>query len=176
MLNKVILIGNLTRDVELKYTQGGSAIANLGLATNRRWKDRNTGENKEEVTFVDITVFGRQAETANQYLRKGSKVLIEGRLKFDQWTDQNGQNRSKLSVTAESLQFLDTKEQNGGGNYNQGGDNNQQQGGYNQPQNGGYNQNNNGGGYDNNFSQPAPSQPQNTQSAPPPIEDDEIPF
>lgn len=167
MLNKVILIGNLTRDIELRYTQAGSAIANLGLATNRRWKDRNTGEQKEEVTFVDITVFGRQAETANQYLRKGSKVLIEGRLKFDQWTDQNGQKRSKLSVTAESLQFLDSKEQSG---------NNQQQGAHNQqPSSGGYNQQQ-GGGYENNFSQPAPQQQQNTPPAPSPIEDDEIPF
>ncbi len=163
MLNKVILIGNLTRDVELRYTSGGSAIANLGLATNRRWKDRNTGENKEEVTFVDITVFGRSAETANQYLKKGSKVLIEGRLKYDQWTDQNGGSRSKLSVVAETLQFLDSKEQSSG-SYNQNNDY-QQQGGYD---------NNQSGGYDNNnFSQP---QQQRTQSAPPPIEDDEIPF
>ena len=157
MLNKVILIGNLTRDVELRYTPSGSAIANLGLATNRRWKDKNSGEMKEEVTFVDITVFGRSAETANQYLRKGSKVLIEGRLKFDQWTDQNGNKRSKLSVTAESLQFLDTKEQSSGGY--------QQQSGYNQQQN---------SSNENSFSQP-PQQQQNTPP-PPPMEDDEIPF
>lgn len=164
MLNKVILIGNLTRDVELRYTQGGSAIANLGLATNRRWKDKNSGENKEEVTFVDITVFGRSAETANQYLKKGSKVLIEGRLKFDQWTDQSGQKKSKLSVTAETLQFLDSKEQSGGGNYN----NNQ---GNSYQSNDNYNQ-----GSDNSYSQPQANTQQNSTQQASPIEDDEIPF
>jgi single-strand DNA-binding protein len=163
MLNKVILIGNLTRDVELRYTQGGSAIANLGLATNRRWKDKATGENKEEVTFVDITVFGRSAETANQYLKRGSKVLIEGRLKFDQWTDQGGQKRSKLSVTAETLQFLDSKEQSGGGSYNQGNS-------YQSDDN--YSQE-----YDNNnYSQPQGNKQQTSTHSAPPIEDDEIPF
>lgn len=152
MLNKVILIGNLTRDVELRYTQGGSAIATLGLATNRRWKDKASGGQKEEVTFVDVAVFGRSAENANAYLKKGSKALIEGRLTFSQWTDQSGNKKSKLSVTAESLQFLDSKEQNGDGNYN--------------------NQGNNG----NNYSQPPAQQQQNSMPSAPPIEDDEIPF
>ena len=109
MFNKVILIGNLTRDVELRYTPSGTAIAKFGLATNRTYKDPITGENKQEVMFIDITVFGRSAEVANQYLSKGRKVLIEGRLVFDQWVDSSGQKRSKHSVVAEKLQFMDSK-------------------------------------------------------------------
>ena len=109
MYNKVILIGNLTRDVELKYTPSGTAVAKFGLATNRTYKDTITKENKQEVMFIDITMFGRSAETANQWLRKGKKVLIEGRLVLDQWTDQTGQKRSKHSVVAEKMQFMDNK-------------------------------------------------------------------
>jgi single-strand DNA-binding protein len=109
MFNKVILIGNLTRDVELRYTPSGTAIAKFGLATNRTYKDSVTGENKQEVMFIDITVFGRSAEIANQYLKKGRRVLVEGRLVFEQWTDNTGQKRSKHSVVAEKLQFMDTK-------------------------------------------------------------------
>lgn len=108
MFNKVILAGNLTRDIEMKYTQSGMAIAKTALATNRKFKS-NTGEQKEEVCFIDITFFGRSAEVVNQYLRKGSKILVEGRLQFEQWTDQNGQKRSKHSVTADSMQMLDAK-------------------------------------------------------------------
>ena len=107
MLNKVILVGNLTRDIELKYTQSGSGIANASIATSRKFTQN--GEKKEEVCFVDITFFGRSAEIANQYLRKGSKILVEGRLKFDQWVDQNGQKRSKHSVIVETMQMLDSK-------------------------------------------------------------------
>ena len=121
MYNKVILIGNLTRDVELKYTPSGTAIAKFGLATNRTYKDNMTGENKQEVMFIDITVFGRSAEVANQYLSKGRKVLIEGRLVLDQWVDSSGQKRSKHSVVAEKVQFMDSRAQssdnNGYGNY-----------------------------------------------------------
>jgi len=109
MYNKVILVGNLTRDVELKYTPTGTAIAKFGLATNRTYKDTVTGENKQEVMFIDITVFGRSAEIANQYLRKGRRVLIEGRLVLDQWVDQNGQKRSKHSIVAEKVQFMESK-------------------------------------------------------------------
>ena len=109
MFNKVILIGNLTRDVELKYTPSGTAIAKFGLATNRTYKDNMTGENKQEVMFIDITVFGRSAEVANQYLSKGRKVLVEGRLVLDQWVDSSGQKRSKHSVVAERVQFMDSK-------------------------------------------------------------------
>jgi single-strand DNA-binding protein len=114
MFNKVILVGNLTRDIELRYIQSGSGIANTSIATSRKFTQN--GEKKEEVCFVEITFFGRSAEIANQYLRKGSKILVEGRLKFDQWVDQNGQKRSKHSVIVETMQMLDSKgdNQNGG--------------------------------------------------------------
>ena|ERR1700690_4080386 len=104
--NKVLLMGNLTRDPEVKYTPKGTALANLGLAVNRRWTTE-TGEQKEEVTFVDVEVWGRQAETAGQYLSKGRPVFIEGRLKLDSWEDkESGQKRNKLKVVAERVQFL----------------------------------------------------------------------
>ena len=106
--NKVILVGNLTRDPELRYTPKGLAIAKLGLAVNRVWKNE-AGENKEEVTFVDIDAFGKQAETIGQYLKKGRPILIEGRLRLDQWDDkQTGQKRSRLGVVLEGFQFLDS--------------------------------------------------------------------
>jgi len=119
MYNKVILVGNLTRDIELRYSQSGMGIANTAIATSRKFT--SNGEKKEEVCFVDITFFARSAEVANQYLRKGSKILVEGRLNFDQWVDQNGQKRSKHSVVVETMQMLDSK-----------GDN---QSGYNAPSN-----------------------------------------
>src|ERR1044071_6596379 len=98
--NKVILVGNLTRDPELRYTPKGMAIAKIGLAVNRVWTNE-AGEKKEEVTFVDVDVFGRTAENVGQYMRKGRPILIEGRLRLDQWDDkQTGQKRSKLGVVA----------------------------------------------------------------------------
>ena len=104
--NKVILVGNLTRDPELRYTPKGTAIAKIGLAVNRKWKSE-TGELKEEVTFVDVDTFGRTAENVGQYMRKGRPILIEGRLRLDQWDDkQTGQKRSRLGVVAETVQFL----------------------------------------------------------------------
>ena len=104
--NKVILVGNLTRDPELRYTPKGMAIAKIGLAVNRKWKSES-GEMKEEVTFVDVDTFGRTAENVGQYMRKGRPVLIEGRLRLDQWDDkQTGQKRSRLGVVAETVQFL----------------------------------------------------------------------
>ncbi len=109
MFNKVILIGNLTRDVELKYTPSGTAIAKFGIATNRTYKDNLSGENKQEVMFIDIAIFGRSAEVVNQYLSKGRRVLIEGRLVFDQWVDSTGNKRSKHSIVAERVQFMDSK-------------------------------------------------------------------
>jgi single-strand DNA-binding protein len=113
--NKVILVGNLTRDPELRYTPKGMAIAKIGLAVNRNWTSES-GEKKEEVTFVDVDAFGRQAETLAQYMKKGSPLLVEGRLKLDQWDDkQTGQKRSKLGVVVEGFQFL------GGGNRGEGG-------------------------------------------------------
>jgi single-strand DNA-binding protein len=104
--NKVLLMGNLTRDPEVRYTPKGTALANLGLAVNRVWTTES-GEQKEEVTFVDIEVWGRQAETAGQYLAKGRPVFVEGRLKLDSWEDkESGQKRNKLKVVAERVQFL----------------------------------------------------------------------
>ena len=104
--NKVILMGNLTRDPELRYTPKGTAIAKIGLAINHVWTNE-AGEKKENVTFVDVEVFGRTAENVGQYLRKGRPVLIEGRLKLDQWDDkQTGQKKSRLGVVAEIVQFL----------------------------------------------------------------------
>jgi len=104
--NKVILLGNLTRDPEIRYTPKGTAVAKLGLAVNRNWTTES-GERKEEVTFVDVDVFGRTAENCGQYLRKGRPVLIEGRLRLDQWDDkQTGQKKSKLGVVCETVQFL----------------------------------------------------------------------
>ncbi len=106
--NKVILIGNLTRDPELRYTPKGTAIAKIGLAVNRTWRSE-TGEQKEEVTFVDVDAFGKQAEVIGQYLKKGRPLMIEGRLRLDQWDDkQTGQKRSRLGVVLESFQFLDS--------------------------------------------------------------------
>ncbi len=120
MFNKVIIVGNLTRDIELKYAPSGTAIGSTGIASTRKFKGGD-GQMKEEVLFVDITAFGRTAEVMNQYLRKGSKILVEGRLKLDSWTDQNGGKRSKHSVTIENMTMLDSKSDNpaGGGNYNQ---------------------------------------------------------
>jgi single-strand DNA-binding protein len=104
--NKVILVGNLTRDPELRYTPKGMAIAKIGLAVNRKWTTE-CGEQREEVTFVDIDVFGRQAENLGQYKRKGDPLLVEGRLRLDQWEDRGtGQKRSKLSVVGEMIQYL----------------------------------------------------------------------
>ena len=128
MFNRVVLVGNLTRDIELRYTTAGAAIGNSAIAVTRKFNVN--GEKREETCFIDITFFGKQAEIANQYLSKGSKLLVEGRLKFDQWTDNNGQNRSKHTISVENMEML-------------GG---QQQGGYNQNSNQGYQQ----GGYQNN--------------------------
>ena len=112
--NKVILAGNLTRDPELRYTPKGTAIASFGLAINRKWKSE-TGEAKEEVTFVDVEAWDRQAEVVAQYFKKGRPILVEGRLKFDQWEDKNThQKQSKLRVRLESFSFIDTKVADGG--------------------------------------------------------------
>ena len=113
--NKVILAGNLTRDPELRYTPKGTAVAKIGLAVNRTWKTES-GETKEEVTFIDIDAWGRQAEVIAQYLRKGRPLLVEGRLKLDTWEDKNThQKQSKLKVVLETFSFLDSKGPEGGG-------------------------------------------------------------
>jgi single-strand DNA-binding protein len=111
--NRVILVGNLTRDVELKYVQSGLAVTEIGLAVNERRKNQQTGEWVEEPVFVDITLWGRTAEIASEYLSKGSPVLIEGRLKYDTW-EKDGQKRSKLRVVGETMQMLGTRSGAGG--------------------------------------------------------------
>lgn len=103
--NKVLLIGNLTRDPELRYTPGGTAVADFGMAINRTWKGQD-GEKREEVCFVDITAWAKQAEQIQQYCRKGRSLFVEGRLQFDQW-EKDGQKRSRLRVVLENFQFLD---------------------------------------------------------------------
>jgi single-strand DNA-binding protein len=115
-LNKVMLLGNLTRDPELRHTPKGSAVADLGVAVNRRVQDGNGGW-KDETTFVDVTVWGASAENAQKYLSKGRGVFIEGRLQMDVWDDKaTGQKRSKLKVVADNLQFLpDGRSGSGGG-------------------------------------------------------------
>ncbi|TVQ31390.1 MAG: single-stranded DNA-binding protein [Phycisphaeraceae bacterium] len=112
--NKVLLMGNLTRDVELKHLSPEVAVANIGLAVNRRFRTRE-GENREETTFVDCEAWGRTAEVMAQYLAKGRPVFIEGRLKLDTWQDKDGGNRSKLKVVIENFQFVDSRGEGGGG-------------------------------------------------------------
>ena len=116
--NQVILLGNLTRDVELRHTPSNQAVANIGLAMNRQFQTKD-GERREETTFVDCEAWGRQAEVMAQYLSKGRPVFIQGRLKLDTWQDQQGQNRSKLKVVVENFQFVGGRD--GGGNAPGGG-------------------------------------------------------
>lgn len=150
--NKVILLGNLTRDPEVRYTPKGTAVTDLGLAVNRTYTADN-GEKREEVTFVDVTFWGRTAEVAGEYLKKGRPVFVEGRLQLDSWDDkQSGQKRSKLKVIGENMQMLGAPRGAGAG----GG----------------------GGGDEESSSAPRSS----SKSAPPPKaapsapDDDEIPF
>jgi len=114
--NKVLLMGNITRDIEMRYTPSGMAVAQLGLAINRKFRDSKSNEMREEVTFVDVELWGKRAETAHQYLAKGQPVFLEGRLKLDQWDDkQTGQKRSKLKVVADTFEFVSTRQGGGGG-------------------------------------------------------------
>lgn len=120
--NRVILMGNLTRDPEVRYTPGGTAVTEIGLAVNRYWFDKGSNERKEETTFVDVTLWGRQAEVAGEYLSKGRPVLIEGRLQTDSWDDkETGKRRSKLKVVGEALQLLGGRDGGGGGGAGGGG-------------------------------------------------------
>ncbi len=113
--NKVILIGNLTRDPQVKYTTGGTAVTEVGLAVNRQWFDKQSNSRKEDTTFVDVTLWGRTAEIAGEYLAKGRSVLIEGRLQLDSWDDrETGQKRSKLRVVGENMTMLGGKGDGGG--------------------------------------------------------------
>lgn len=159
-LNKVMLIGNLTRDPEIKYTPKGSAVADIGLAINRNYT-LDSGEKREETTFVDVVLWSRLAELAGQYLKKGRSVYIEGRLQLDSWDDkQTGQKRTKMRVVGEVMQFLGGPRESGGG----GGD--EEGGGSSAPR---------------QTSRPAPSKPPMKKppvdpDLEPPAEEDDIPF
>src|SRR5438067_963460 len=127
--NKVILMGNLTRDPALKFLPSQTAVVEFGLAMNRKWKSQD-GQDREEVCFVDCSAFGRTAEVINQYFTKGKPIFIEGRLKYDQWEDkQGGGKRSKLSVVIENFQFVGGRDGPGGGPGGGGGGYDQQSGG-----------------------------------------------
>lgn len=159
-LNKVMIIGNVTRDPEIKYTPKGSAVTDLGIAVNRVYTPEG-GEKREETTFVDVTLWGRQAEIAGEYCKKGRSIYIEGRLQLDTWEDKtSGQKRSKLRVVGENFQLLGPRP--GGGGSSSGGDEeySDRPARREQPQGGG------GGGF---------SRGGNT-TAQPPIEEDDIPF
>jgi len=115
-LNKVMLMGNLTRDPEIKYTPKGTAIAQIGLAVNRTFTMPDSGEKREEVTFIDVEAYGKQAETIGEYCKKGRPLYVEGRLRLDTWDDKaSGQKRSKLKVVLEGFQFLGSREGGPGG-------------------------------------------------------------
>lgn len=108
--NKVILMGNLTRDPEVRFTPAGTAVSDIGLAVNRKWLDKASNQWKEDTTFVDVTLWGRTAEVAGEYLSKGKQVLIEGRLQLDTWDDkESGQKRSKLKVVGEQMTMLGSR-------------------------------------------------------------------
>ena len=108
--NKVILMGNLTRDPELRSLPSGTTVVNLGLAVSERWKDKSTGEQREEVCFVDVDAFGRQGEVVNEYFSKGKPILVEGRLRFRQWETDSGEKRAKLSVTLDRFSFVGSRQ------------------------------------------------------------------
>lgn len=112
-LNKVMLIARLTRDPELRYTANNTAVCNLSVAVNHSWKNQS-GEKQEEVTYVDCTAWGRTADAVNQYCHKGDPLYVEGRLRLEQWQDKEGQNRSKLGVVVDRVEFLGSKRQDEG--------------------------------------------------------------
>ena len=185
--NRVILVGNLTRDPEVRYLQSGMAVADIGLAVNDRKKDPNTGNMVEEATFVDVTLWARNAEVVAEYARKGTSILIEGRLKLDTW-ESDGQKRSKLKVIGDRLCLLGGRPgggqdggYSGGGQYNRGnagggyGGQGQYSGGNSQGQyGGGNNQGQYGGGASNQYNN-TPPQYDGPPDIPGPSPDD-IPF
>lgn len=175
-LNKVMIIGNLTADPEVRTTPRGNSVAELRLAVNRVSSGPNDGERREETTYLDVTCWGRTAEIAGQYLAKGRPVFIEGRLQQDTWEDkQTGQKRSKIRIVAENMQLLGSRDgggqSQGGGSYQQRSNNYNNGGGYQQ---GGYNGGSQGGYSNGGYQQQRPQ-----QTPPPPMhaeEDDDIPF
>ncbi|WP_016956923.1 single-stranded DNA-binding protein [Catenovulum agarivorans] len=195
-INKVILIGNLGQDPEVRYMPNGNAVANLTIATSESWKDRNSGQMNEKTEWHRVVIFGKLAEIAGEYLRKGSQVYIEGKLQTRKWQDQQGQDRYTTEVVVDmtgSMQMLDRRNDGGQGQGAQGGGYaNNNQGGYNQaPQQGGgyqqpaaqpqYNQApQQGGGYQQSAPQQRPAPAPAPQAAPPAEPnldfDDDIPF
>ena len=174
--NKVILMGNLTRDPQVRYTPGGTAVADIGLAVNRVWFDKQSNQKKEEVTFIDVTLWGRQAEVAGEYLSKGRGVLIEGRLQLDQWDDKTtGEKRSKLKVIGEEMTMVGGRnEGGGGGDFGGGGGGGGAQRGGGRPAQGG-----GGGGRRPAGRQAAAQESSPADSfydAPQDIPDDDVPF
>jgi single-strand DNA-binding protein len=128
MYQKLIIVGNLGNDPEMRYMPDGTAVTSFSLATNRRWNDRNTGQPVDETTWFRVSVWGKRAEVANQYLTKGSKVLVEGRLKPDPqtgaprlWTRQDGTVGSSFEVTADNFSFVGSRADGGGDDYEEGG-------------------------------------------------------
>jgi len=182
-LNRVMLMGNLTRDPELRYLPSNTPVVNLGLAVNRRWRNQQN-EMQEETTFVDCEAFGRTAEVLSQYLRKGRPVFLEGRLRLDQWQDRDGGNRSKLKVVVESFEFIDSRGGDdggggpgGGGGYQRGGG---AGGGYDRGGGGSDRGGGGGAGYDRGGA-PGGTQGGRSQDGGPtgghePVDDDDIPF
>ncbi|KMK50766.1 single-stranded DNA-binding protein [[Actinobacillus] muris] len=174
-VNKVIIVGNLGADPEMRTMPNGDAVANISVATSEVWNDKNTGERREVTEWHRIVFFRRNAEVAGQYLRKGSKVYVEGKLKTRKWQDQNGQDRYTTEIQGDMLQMLDSRNQGGdfGGNQNWGGSASTTQ--YNQAS-----------GYQDNYSQsysPSPAaakptpQPKPAAAEPPMADfDDDIPF
>ena len=138
MVNKVILVGNLGKDPEVRYTSGGQAVANLRIATSRSWNDKQSGQRREETEWHDVEVWGKQAEQCGEYLSKGRQVYVEGRLKTDKWQDkQTGQDRSRVKIVADSVRFLGGRGAGGGAspNRNQGSEEGPP-GGFEEPDNG----------------------------------------
>ena len=189
-VNKVILVGNLGNDPEVRYMPNGNAVANLSLATSESWKDQQ-GQVQERTEWHRLTMYRRLAEIAGEYLKKGSQIYVEGKLQTRKWHDQQGQDKYTTEIIVDQMQMLGGRNNNGGGNqggYNQG--NNQNQGGYNQGNNqnqgggnqGGYNQNqggNNGGGNQGggNQNQGGQNAGKNPPMAEPDFDfDDDIPF
>ncbi len=175
MYNKVIMVGNLTRDIELRYLPSGAAIAKSAIATSFKYKSA-AGEQKDEVCFLDFNMFGRSAEVANQYLRKGSKVLLEGRLVFEQWTAQDGTNRNRHSLRVETMKMLDSKSDSMN---NSTGDNQgyNPQGSYDQPAQNQYNNTSNTQNAQNNYGGNNQASKMPEQKIPEiDIDEDEIPF
>ena len=161
-INRVVISGNLTRDPELRRTQSGMAILNIGVAVNDRRRNQQTGEWEDYANFIDCVMFGTRAESISNYLTKGTKVAIEGKLRWSQWENREGQKRSKIEVVIDDLEFMSQRNSQGGSGY-QGGQ-------------GGFQQNN--GGYQSNAApaQAAPAQAAPVIDASSSVYDDDIPF